>query len=112
MIVVCVIRTAMLEAGSFVNVFVTQLSFARALTETRLFVRILAATAHGDRRSSVWAALVQSCSQHRTRVKSDRQFSRDRQEYRKKSRGLEQRKAGRKRKFQVPDPLPPATRNS
>jgi hypothetical protein len=38
--------------------------------------------------------------------KPDRQFTREWQEYRKKSRGLEKQKPRRKRKYQVPAPLP------
>ena len=41
MIVVCLIRIAMLEASQLANVSVGQLSFARALTETRLFFQLL-----------------------------------------------------------------------
>ena len=41
MIVCCLIRTAMLEAARLVNLSVGQLSFTRALTETRLFLRNL-----------------------------------------------------------------------
>jgi hypothetical protein len=107
MIVVCLIRTAMLEASRLVNLSVAQLSFARALTETRLLFKLLSATAHGKPWPSVWTTFVQCCAGHPVHSKPGRQFSRDRQEYRRKSRGLEKRKPGRKRKFQVPDPLPP-----
>ena len=41
MIALCLIRMAMLEASSLANVTVSQLSFSRALTETRLFLKKL-----------------------------------------------------------------------
>lgn len=40
------------------------------------------------------------CAQHRVRCKPGRHFPRDRQEYRRKSRGLENRRRGRKPKYQ------------
>ena len=45
MIALCLIRIAMLEASRSANVSVGQLSFARALTETRLFFNLLLSTA-------------------------------------------------------------------
>jgi hypothetical protein len=98
MIALCLIRTAMLEASRLANVSVGQLSFARALTETRLFLKFLLSTTEGLLWSSIYAAFVQCCSQHRVQFKPDRHFPRDRQQYRRKSRGLEQRRRGRKRK--------------
>lgn len=98
MIAFCLIRLAMLEASRLINVSIGQLSFARALTETRLFFRMLVTSGEGTSWNSVWVAFVECCSLHRVRSKPDRQFTRDRQEYRRKSRGLEQRKRGRKPK--------------
>ena len=49
MIVACLIRIAMLEASHLANVSVSQLSFARALTETRLFLKILLSTVEQNR---------------------------------------------------------------
>jgi IS4 transposase len=45
MIALCLIRLAMLEASRLANVSVAQLSFARALTETRLFLKFLLSAA-------------------------------------------------------------------
>jgi hypothetical protein len=98
MIALCLIRTAMLEASRLANVSVGQLSFARALTETRLFLKFLLSTTEVLLWSSIYAAFVQCCSQHRVQFKPDRHFPRDRQQYRRKSRDLEQRRRGRKRK--------------
>ena len=98
MIAFCLIRLAMLEASRLINVSVGHLSFARALTETRLFFRMLTTSVEGTLWDSIRAVFVECCSRHRVRSKPDRQFTRDRQEYRRKSRGLEQRKRGRKPK--------------
>lgn len=100
MIVICLIRIAMLEASQKANLAVGQLSFARALTETRLFFKILLSI-DGPLLlwPSIWAEFVQCCSRHRVRFKPNRQFPRDRQQYRRKSRGLEKSTRGRKPKY-------------
>jgi hypothetical protein len=98
MIVVCLIRIAMLEASHLAKVSVGQLSFARALTETRLFFKLLLSTGEKNRWASIWAALVKCCAKYRVKIKPNRQFPRDRQQYRRKSRGLERHRRGRKPK--------------
>jgi hypothetical protein len=98
MITLCLIRIAMFEASRLTNVSVGQLSFARALTETRLFLKLLLSTAQRLFWPSIWKALVQCCARHRVQFKPDRQFPRDRQQYRRKSRGLVQNPRGRKPK--------------
>lgn len=99
MIALCLIRIAMLEASRLTNVSVAQISFARALTETRLFLKLLLSTADLLLWSSLWTTFVMCCSRHRVNSKPDRHFPRDRQQYRKKSRGfVEPRRKGRKRK--------------
>ena len=98
MIALCLIRIAMLQASCSANVSVGQLSFARALTETRLFLKLVLATANVLLWPSIWAIFVQHCAQHRVKFKPNRQFPRNRQQYRRKSRGLDHRRPGRKRK--------------
>jgi hypothetical protein len=98
MIALCLIRIAMIEAGYLANVSVGQLSFARVLTETRLFFKLILSTADILPWPSIWAIFVQHCARHRVKLKPNRQFPRDRQQYRRKSRGLERRRPGRKRK--------------
>ena len=99
MIVACLIRIAMLEASHLANVSVSQLSFARALTETRLFLKILLSAADEQNRwIIVWTEFVKCCAKYRVKIKPNRQFPRDRQQYRKKSRGLERKRQGRKPK--------------
>jgi len=98
MIALCLIRIAMLEASRSANVSVGQLSFARALTETRLFFKLILFTADVLLWPPIWAIFVQHCARHRVKLKANRQFPRDRQQYRRKSRGLERRRPGRKRK--------------
>jgi hypothetical protein len=107
MIALCLIRIAMLEASCLRNVSVAQLSFARALTETRLLFKLLVSTAGVDLWPSIRAAFVLCCARHLVHSKPGRQFSRDRQEYRRKSRGLEKRRSGRRPKSKEATPLPP-----
>jgi hypothetical protein len=96
MIAFCLIRLAMVEAGRLAKISVGLMSFARALTETRLFFRRLSADKAIDQWASIWKDFVQCCAQHRVRFKPNREFPRDKQEYRKKSRGLERKRRGRK----------------
>lgn len=111
MIVCCLIRLAMLGACRLVKLSVGRLSFTRALTETRLLLRILLGTADTDLWTSIWGTHLLHCAQYRIRYKPDRQFSRDRQEYRRKSRGLEESRRGRKCKYQdASAPPQPETR--
>jgi len=98
MIVVCLIRIAMLEASQVAKISVGQLSFARALTETRLFFHLILSTGQSNRWTSIWTAFVTCCAQYRVKIKPNRQFPRDRQQYRRKSRGLERKQRGRKPK--------------
>lgn len=107
MIALGLIRIAMLEASCLTNLSVAQLSFARALTETRLFLKVLVSTADVDLWTSIWEAFMLACSRHRVHSKPGRQFPRDRQEYRRKSRGLEKPRRGRPPKNKDVTPLPP-----
>lgn len=111
MVVCCLIRIGMLSACRQVGLPVGQLSFARALTETRLLLKILLAAA--DSWTILWASYVQCCAKFHVRYKPDRQYSRDRQEYRRKSRDLERRREKAGRKYRKPSPAPmPETRNN
>jgi hypothetical protein len=107
MIALCLIRIAMLEASHLASVSVAQLSFARALTETRLFLKLLLSTPDVLMWSTIWTVFVQCCACHRVHFKPDRQFPRDRQQYRRKSRGLEKRPRGRKLKYNAVAPQQP-----
>ena len=106
MIALCLIRLAMLEASHLIHVSVGQISFTRALTETRLFLKLLLATSEKLLWPFIWEVFIKACARHRVSIKPGRQFTRDRQEYRRKSRGLEKSRRGRPRKYPVPQPLP------
>jgi hypothetical protein len=103
MIVCCLIRLAMLGACRLVKLTVEQLSFTRALTETRLLLRALLTDT--DIWASIWETHLFYCARYRVRYKPGRQFSRDRQEYRRKSRRLEKPRKSNKRKYQEASPL-------
>ena len=105
MIVCCLIRTAMLEASCRHNLSVGQLSFTRALTETRLFFKKLPAKTEVSLWASIWITYVQCCALHLVKYKPNRRFPRDKQEYRRKSRGLEKPKRGRKCKYEEASPM-------
>ena len=106
MIALCLIRLALLEASRLSQLPVAQISFARALTETRLFLMLLLFTKEALPWPSLWEVLVNCCARHRVSIKPDRHFTRDRQAYRRKSRGLEKRRRERKPKYSSPQPKP------
>jgi Transposase DDE domain len=113
MIVCCLIRIAMIEGSGQSKLSVGQISFARTLTETRLLFKKLSAAAEVRPWAIIWTIYVQCCAQYRVNNKPNRRFSRDQQEYRRKSRGLEKRRRGRKRKYQEASPLiQPETRKN
>ena len=110
MIVCCLIRIAMIEASRLRKLSVGQLSFTRALTETRLFFKKVP-IAEACLWASIWMMYVRCCALYQVKYKPDRRFPRNKQEYRRKSRGLEKRRRGPKPKFVKASPLPnPETR--
>lgn len=106
MIALCLIRIAMFEGSCLKNIGIAQISFARALTETRLFLKLLMSSADLDLWPSIWEIFVQCCVRHRVKYKPDRQFSRNKQEYRRKNRGLEKRRPSCKCKYGKVSPVP------
>jgi hypothetical protein len=107
MIALCLIRTAMLGASRLKNAPIGSFSFTRALTETRLFFAALVSGAATLLWSIVWQQFKCACARHRVRCRPDRQFSRDRQQYRRQSRGLQAKRLGRKPKPKPMVPEPP-----
>jgi hypothetical protein len=113
MIVCCLIRIAMFGACRQINLSLRQLSFARALTETGLFLKLLLTVTDVHLWASIWKTHICCCAKHRVQYKPDHRFTWDRQEHRKKSRGLEKRPKNNKRKYQKVSPLPqPETRKN
>ena len=78
--------------------YVYRKGFRRRRLVTSLLDPDLYTSKRGDPWDIIWMEFIQCCSRHRVRSKPDRQFPRDRQEYRRKSRGLEKRRPGRKPK--------------
>lgn len=95
LITVCLIRLAMLEAARRGKVTVAQLSFSRSLTQIRVFFRRLCRfpLPHWEH---LYADLINACAAFLVRIKPGRSFSRDRQQYRRKARGLEPTRRGKK----------------
>ena len=107
MIALCLIRIAMFDASRLKAAPMSEFSFTRALTEARLFLTFLVSRAAMLLWSLLWEQFVRSCARQRAKPKPGRQFSRDRQKYRRKSRGLEKPRRGRKSKLQPTLPESP-----
>lgn len=102
MISICLIRIAMLDVSRLKNAPVSGFSFVRVLTETRLFFKSIVSGAAGLLWALLWGQFVRVCSRYRVRSKPGRQFTRDRQEYRRKARGLARPQKRRKARPEVP----------
>ena len=94
MIAVVLIRRTMLEAARKRRVPPARLSFSRALTEARVFLRRVAGVAAHVARLA-YREFVGQCARHLVTVKPGRSFPRNPQEYRAKARGLEKKPRGR-----------------
>ncbi len=101
MIAFVLIRRTMLEAALKRGVQPARLSFIRALTEARAFLSRVAGAAVAAARDA-YECFVKECSRYIVKSKPGRSFSRDKQEYRAKTRGLEKKRRGRPRKQTTP----------
>ncbi len=101
LVAVCLIRLAMLQAaGSTTGV--GHLSFARSLTETRLFFGWIGRP-DALPFERLYHGYVLVCAKYQVRVRPGRSFSRNQQEYRRKARGLEVKRRGRRSQTPPPD---------
>lgn len=100
MIVACLTRLAMSEAAKTLKITPEKLSFSRAFTEIGCFFKkiLLNAGMNIGTFEEDYAELVRQCAKHLVTSKPGRRFTRDKQEYRRKSRGLDKGKVGRPRK--------------
>ncbi len=106
MILACLVRLATTEAAKAKRILPSALSFSRALTETRVFFKqTVSQVCKIDWLTAYWH-YVKQCGRYLVKVKPGRSFSRDKQVYRKKGRGLERGPVGRPRTV-IPPPLPP-----
>lgn len=95
MIAATLIRTTMLEASKKRRIRSARLSFCRAVTEARVFLRRVAGVT-AEAAYEAYKAFVKQCSLYVVKDEPGRSFSRDKQEYRAKSREIKMR--GRRRK--------------
>ena len=101
MIAVVLIRRTMLKAAKSRRLRPARLSFSRALTEARVFLRRIAGAALAVARRA-YHEFVRECARYVVKIKPGRSFPRNKQEYRAKARGLEKRRPGRPGKSSEP----------
>jgi len=94
MIAVVLIRRTMLDAAKSRRLRPARLSFSRALTEARVFLRRIAGAALVGARHA-YREFVRECARYVVKVKPGRSFPRDPQECRAKARGLDPKRRGR-----------------
>ena len=105
MIFTCLIRLTMAEAAKEKGILPPDLSFCRALTETRLFLKRVVAHSFQTTGLVVYRKFITECGRYLNKAKPGRSFPRDKQIYRRKARGLEKRKVGRPPTKHIPKPL-------
>jgi len=101
MIAFVLIRRTMLEAARKLGDQPASLSFSRALTEARAFMRKVAGAVLAVARDA-YECFVKECSRYVVKSKPGRSFTRDKQEYRAKTRGLKKKRRGRPPKQTTP----------
>ena len=94
MIAAVLIRSTMLQAARSRRLPPARLSFARALTEARVFFPRTAADGHAATADAL-AEFVSQCARYVVTVRPGRSFPRDPQEYRARARGIGRRARGR-----------------
>ncbi|MEK7153672.1 MAG: IS4 family transposase, partial [Patescibacteria group bacterium] len=109
LMVACLIRIAGWRAASKRGVKPGVISFSKALTRTRIFFRTISGSRDPVDFSDAYQELVDGCAKGLVNSKPGRSFSRDRQEYRKKSRGLVKKRRGRPRKHVYVPEIKPET---
>lgn len=100
----CIVRLAANEAINDTKLTVNDISFIRALHFTRCLLMELSFNPNLSYEEKWTQLLLLIKNKARARIKPNRHFSRDKQEYRKKSRGLLKGKVGRPRKKSTPVP--------
>ena len=96
MIATVLIRSTMLEAARRRRIAPARLSFSRAVTEARVFLKRLAGAAR-DVALAAYGEFVSRCARHLVNSKPGRTFPRDQQERRRKARGIDDGRRGRRR---------------
>jgi len=98
LILACLTRLAIAKAAKKRRTVPGMISFAKALGETRRFILRIIDSSAPRSFETAYGLLVAYCARHKITVRPGRRFSRDKQEYRRKSRGLVRGKVGRPRK--------------
>lgn len=88
MIAAVLIRRTMLQAAEKARVKPAVLSYSKALTEMRVFLRRIAGISK-EVLQDVYGQFIANCARYMIESKPGRSYSRSKQEYRAKSRGLE-----------------------
>jgi hypothetical protein len=98
LILVCLTRLAIAKAAKKRRTTPGMISFSKACAETRRFIlRVMDSSAPRDFETG-YGLLVAYCARHKITVRPGRSFTRDKQERRRKARGLVKGKVGRPRK--------------
>lgn len=95
LIVVCLVRLSAAAAADSLGLMPSIISFVKVLEEVRLFLRKITSPLHGGTFGSCLRELIARCAKFLIDIRPGRSFPRDKQEYRRISRGLVKKGRGR-----------------
>ncbi|MFZ2653458.1 MAG: IS4 family transposase [Victivallales bacterium] len=95
LIAVCLVRLASAASSGREDRMPCELSFSKILVEVRIFLGKITSKAHFESFSGEYLQLIRRCCRYLVDVRPGRSFPRDKQEYRRKSRGLLKKRPGR-----------------
>lgn len=108
LIAVCLVRLSAVAAADSVGLMPSRISFAKVLEEVRLFMRKITSQLYGETFESCIQELIAKCAKFLIDIRPGRSFPRDKQIYRRISRGLVKKRRGRPTKIiYVPEPPGP-----
>jgi len=95
LIAVCLVRLASAASSNSLGLMPSDISFAKVFTEVKIFLRKITSTIHPGNFASCHFELMCRCAKYLVDIRPDRSFPRDKQLYRRISRNLQKKRAGR-----------------
>ncbi|HCE44474.1 MAG TPA: hypothetical protein DET40_13075 [Lentisphaeria bacterium] len=95
LIAVCLVRLASAASSNSLGLMPSDISFAKVFTEVKIFLRKITSTIHPGNFASCHFELMCRCAKYLVDIRPDRSFPRDKQLYRRISRNLQRKRAGR-----------------
>lgn len=95
LIAVCLVRLASAASSNSLGLMPSDISFSKVFAEVKIFLRKITSAIHPKDFSSCHFELMCRCAKYLVDIRPDRSFPRDKQFYRRISRNLQKKRAGR-----------------